>query len=219
MLYNKIKKIFLTEMLKMRWRLENKENGTRLGPITTLEAYSFVKNGHLLVGKGSYGLINIHTSGAKGEKLIIGQNCQISGQSHFLLGGEHDYKTISTYPYEELIYKKEKSSFSKGKIQLEDEVWVGCNALIMSGVKIGKGAIIAAGSVVTKDVPPYAIVGGVPAQVIKYRFSKKIIEKILPLNLCDLEMTNQDEEYLKKHITEDNVDDIVNHFMRRINHE
>ncbi|GHV36641.1 hypothetical protein FACS1894180_2110 [Bacteroidia bacterium] len=64
----------------------------------------------------------------------------------------------------------------KDPIIVEDEVWIGMNAIIGSGVKLGKGCVIAAGAVVVKDVPPYAIVGGTPAKIIKYRFSEEIIE-------------------------------------------
>ena len=67
---------------------------------------------------------------------------------------------------------------SKGDVILAEDVWVGSNVVILSGVKIGRGAIIAAGSVVTKDVAPYSIVGGVPAKVIKMRFSDEVIKKI-----------------------------------------
>jgi virginiamycin A acetyltransferase len=68
-------------------------------------------------------------------------------------------------------------------------VWIGSDALIMSGVRIGKGAIIAAGAVVVKDVPPYAIVGGVPAKILKYKFSEAIIRIIQPIYLNDLSKT------------------------------
>ncbi len=64
-------------------------------------------------------------------------------------------------------------------VQIGNDVWIGANAVVMDGVTIGDGAIVAAGAVVTKDVPPYAIVGGIPAKVIKYRFSESLIERLL----------------------------------------
>jgi acetyltransferase-like isoleucine patch superfamily enzyme len=70
----------------------------------------------------------------------------------------------------------------KGDIIIENDVWIGAKSTIMSGVKIGNGAIIAAGSVVTKDVPPYAIVAGNPAKVVKYRFSEDQINKLLEIS-------------------------------------
>ena len=71
---------------------------------------------------------------------------------------------------------EKEEAFSKGDIFIDDDVWIGYRSTIMSGIHIGRGAVIAAGSVVTKDVPPYAIVGGVPAKVIKYRFDNEIRE-------------------------------------------
>ena len=76
---------------------------------------------------------------------------------------------------DDLILVEKISSFSKGNIIVEDDVWIGSNCVILSGVKIGKGSIVGAGSVVTKDVEPYSIVGGSPAKLIKYRFSAEII--------------------------------------------
>lgn len=82
----------------------------------------------------------------------------------------------------ETIKKKTRLDLNKkGKINIGNDVWIGCNAIIMRGVTIGDGAVIAAGTVVTKDVEPYSVVTGVPARVIKYRFEKEIIEKLLKL--------------------------------------
>jgi serine acetyltransferase len=74
----------------------------------------------------------------------------------------------------------------KGPVIIDDEVWIGTNAVIMSGVKIAKGAVIAAGSVVTKDVPPYAVCGGNPARIIKYLFSTEIIDILTSFRLSDI---------------------------------
>ena len=70
----------------------------------------------------------------------------------------------------------------KGNIEIGDDVWLGTDALIMGGVKIGNGAIVAAGSIVTKNVPAYAIVGGCPAKVIKYRFPDSMIVELLKID-------------------------------------
>ncbi|MGN9105593.1 DapH/DapD/GlmU-related protein [Oliverpabstia intestinalis] len=89
----------------------------------------------------------------------------------------------------------EVESFAKGDIRVDDDVWIGYGASIMSGVHIGQGAVVAAGAVVTKDVPPYAIVGGVPAKVIKYRFEPEMIEELLKVDYSEL--TKED---IEKHI-------------------
>lgn len=84
------------------------------------------------------------------------------------MSGEHNYSCFSTYPFHRYVIDGSFESISKGPIILEDDVWIGENCIILSGVKIGQGAVIAAGAIVTNDIPPYAIAGGVPAKVIKY---------------------------------------------------
>ncbi|XBB98971.1 CatB-related O-acetyltransferase [Streptococcus thermophilus] len=113
----------------------------------------------------------------------------------FVLSGDHYTNHISSYPYRVWIMNEKKEGVSKGNIIVDDDVWIGFRSTILSGVHIGQGAIVAAGSVVTKDVPPYAIVGGVPAKVIKYRFSPEMITELLKVDYNQLT-----EELVKEHI-------------------
>jgi len=195
--------------IKKYWRKVNKHNYTKLGTISNPTFINFIKSGNVTVGKNTYGQINMHSSGNINESLHIGSNCSISSQSDFLLGGEHKYNCITTYPYKVRKFNSISEGLTKGPIIVDDEVWIGDKALILSGVHIGKGAIVAAGSVVVKDVPPYAIVGGNPAKVIKYRFSDAIISKIISINLSEMNLTIDDEKYLYMDINEDNIDEIV----------
>ena len=100
---------------------------------------------------------------------------------------------------------------AKGDIILEDDVWIGHSAIIMSGVTLGQGSIVAAGAVVTKDVPPYAIVGGNPAKIIKYRFEREVIEKLLKFDFSKLsnEVVKDKLSVLYTHITKENVEEIL----------
>lgn len=107
-------------------------------------------------------------------------NFVVFGPNVTIRGGDHRIDLIGKHIYE--IGEGEKLPKNDKDVRIDDGVWCGCNVTILKGCHIGKGAVIAAGAVVTKDVPPYAIVGGNPAKVIKYRFSPEEIsrhEKIL----------------------------------------
>ena len=127
------------------------------------------------MGKWSYGELNVVSFNDK-THLYIGNFVSIAQNVTFLLDVEHNYTTLSQFPYRAKILGMGDEAGSKGDIIVDDDVWIGYGATIMSGVHIGQGAVIAAGAVVTSDVEPYAIVGGVPAKLIKYRFSDEIRE-------------------------------------------
>lgn len=209
MIIDKIKLKVLALQAKIIWKRKNKHNNTRVGEICNLAEVEIIKQSKVKIGRNTYGTINIHSSGNKNEGLVIGDNCSISSHAHFLLGGEHEYSYITTFPYKELICGLNEESKTKGKIIIHDEVWIGCEALILSGVTIGKGAIIAAGAIVVKDVPPYAIVGGNPAKVIKYRFSEEIINKLMPINLSEIKIDSEKLKALYTPLTNSNVDEII----------
>lgn len=127
------------------------------------------------------------------EKLIIGKFCSIACGTKFLFNcANHTLKSLSTYTFP-LFYEEwelEKSNITtawdnKGNIIIGNDVWIDYEAVIMAGVHIGDGAIIAARAVVTKDVPPYTIVGGTPAKEIRKRFDAEVIEQLLILKWWD----------------------------------
>ena len=127
------------------------------------------------------------------EKLIIGKFCSIACGTKFLFNcANHSLKSLSTYTFP-LFYEEwelEKSNITtawdnKGNIVIGNDVWIGYEAVIMAGVHIGDGAIIAARAVVTKDVPPYTIVGGTPAKEIRKRFDAEVIQQLLMLKWWD----------------------------------
>jgi acetyltransferase-like isoleucine patch superfamily enzyme len=148
------------------------------------------------VGKMSYGPLDVRYWGAENEKLTIGNYVSISSGVKFLLGGNHRYDTFSTYPFKVKVLGHQKEAWSKGEIIVDDDVWIGMDAMILSGVTIGKGAVVAAGSIVTKDVPPFAIVGGNPAKLIKYRFEKDLINLMIEF----------DYEILNNKVVEESID-------------
>ncbi len=158
-----------------------------------------------------------------GDKLIIGKFCQIASGTKFIMGpANHRLDSITTYPFnvfgglwQENTPEHMSQLPFKGDIVIGNDVWIGRESVIMPGVKIGDGAIIAAYSIVTKDVEPYSVVGGNPAKFIKKRFNDELIDlllqfkwwdlkpdelvNILPL-LCDLDLervTKQIKELMK----------------------
>ena len=126
-----------------------------------------------------------------GDKLIIGKFCMIASDVKFIMNGaNHLTDAITTYPFAIFGNGWEKAMEGrtypqKGDLIIGNDVWIGYNATIMAGVTIGDGAIIATNATVVKDVPPYSIVGGNPAQVIKYRFDESTREKLLQLKWWD----------------------------------
>ena len=137
------------------------------------------------------------------EKLVIGKFCSIACGAKFIFNcANHTLKSLSTYTFplffEEWGLDKANVASSwdnKGDIVIGNDVWIGYEAAIMAGVHIGDGAIIAARAIVTKDVPPYTIVGGTPAKEIRKRFDKETIDF-----LQKLKWWNWDFEKIKQNI-------------------
>ena len=149
------------------------------------------------------------------EKLIIGKFCSIACGTKFLFNcANHTLKSLSTYTFS-LFYEEwelEKSNITtawdnKGDIVIGNDVWIGYETVIMAGVHIGDGAIIAARAVVTKDVPPYTIVGGTPAKEIRKRFDTEVIQQLLKLKWWDWS-TNKIRQCLP-HIAEGKLDELL----------
>lgn len=125
-----------------------------------------------------------------GDRLRIGRFCSIACGTKFLFNSaNHTLKSLSTYPFpifwgdEWGIDRSEITSAwdNKGDIVVGNDVWIGYEAVILAGVRIGDGAIVASRAVVTHDVPPYAIVGGMPAKMIRMRFDAPAISRLLEL--------------------------------------
>ena len=127
------------------------------------------------------------------ERLTIGKFCSIACGAKFLFNSaNHALGSLSTYPvpifFEEWGLPVEdipRAWDNKGDIVVGNDVWIGYEAVILAGVTIGDGAVVGARAVVTKDVPPYAIVGGVPAKPIRKRFSGGVIQRLLALKWWD----------------------------------
>lgn len=141
------------------------------------------------IGKYSYGVPTVRWWGER-TNLSIGKFCSIAKGVTIFLGGNHRIDWISTYPFS---VKKSWRRFagvvdhpvSRGNVVIGNDVWLGDRCTILSGVSIGNGAVVAANATVTKDVPPYAVVAGNPARIVKMRFDEAEIAKLQALRWWD----------------------------------
>lgn len=142
-------------------------------------------------------------------EIKIGKYCSIGKDCAFVMS-HHNHRLVTTSPNNRHLFTHNQgnmSSFSRGDIIIGSDVWIGTRVTIMDNTNIGNGAVIAAGSVVCKDVPSYAIVGGNPAKVIKYRFSNEQIEK---LNL--IQWWNLPEDNIIDFIHSEDIDGFIKKF-------
>jgi acetyltransferase-like isoleucine patch superfamily enzyme/SAM-dependent methyltransferase len=150
-----------------------------------------VQGGPIEVGDYSYADGDVNWVVSNPEDLIeVGKFCAIAPNVSIFGGGEHFTQRVTTYPFNFLFLQDKFTTHntdatSKGVTKIGNDVWIGQGAIVLSGVTIGHGAIIGAGAVVSRDVPPYAIVAGNPAQVIRSRFSPSTIEFLLNLQWWD----------------------------------
>ncbi len=159
------------------------------------------------IGKNTYSRTDLVV---QNENTSIGSFCSI-GEKVVLGHGEHPINFLSTSPYfyfTNIRWKREDMPshdefWDLEPISIGNDVWIGNDVFVKNGVKISDGAIIGAKSVITKDVPPYAIVAGAPAKIIKYRFDENIIKELLELKWWEL-----DDEIIKQ-IPYDNIEEAI----------
>ena len=198
-----IKRVIKLLALRKKWRKRNQHNETTITKIFNIN--------QVYVGNGTYGRINVSTFTNEDMLMLkIGNYCSIAGNVSFICGGEHYLDRLLTFPVEKKVFG-ETEALSKGPIIVEDDVWIATNAIILSGVKIGRGSVIAAGSIVTKDIPPYSIAAGCPAKVIRKRFNDDIIDKLLKCDYSELntDLINNNRNVFIQTISNDNIDNIL----------
>lgn len=178
-------------LLRKLWRKKNKHNYTEIAKAVSLKK--------LTVGKETYGILIPLSYGDETEKLTIGSYCSIGPDVKFILGQGHNYNSVTSYPLRKKYLGCEKEIEGKGEIIVKDDVWIGHSAIILPGVTIGQGAIIGAGSIVSKDIPPYAIFAG--GEIKKYRFKEEIIKELLKINFSKI--SPEDIKELSKEFTEE----------------
>jgi acetyltransferase-like isoleucine patch superfamily enzyme len=145
--------------------------------------------GVITMGTGSYGEPFVVYHEGDDAKITIGKYCSIAAGVRFMPGGNHRTDWVSTYPFR-LRYGlpgalTDGHPTTKGDIVVGNDVWMGNEALVLSGVTIGDGSVIAAQAVVTKDVPPYAIVAGNPGRVVSMRFTEELRQQLAAIKWWD----------------------------------
>ncbi|PFG15034.1 CatB-related O-acetyltransferase [Bacillus sp. es.036] len=178
-------------------------HGVEIDPSTTIvgkgcaiNAYNRIS--HSQIDRYTYTARNCNVMNARiGSFCSIGPGCQIglgSHPSHFVTTSPIFYSTAGQLNGKRWVERDYYEEFSP--VQIGNNVWLGANVIVMDGITIGEGAICAAGAVITKDVPPYSLVAGIPAKVIKYRFDTGTINRLLEMKLF-----TREEKWLKNYLT------------------
>lgn len=164
---------------------------------------------HYKIGSKCYGLPVVKHP-HKDATLTIGSYCSFAENVQIFMGGMHHTDWVTTYlfpAYEENCQHINNWALTNGNVTIGNDVWLCANCIILSGVRIGDGAVVANGAIVTKDVPPYAIVGGNPAKLIRWRFDEKTREELLQAAWWDW----PDDEILSlvDLLCSDNVEELI----------
>lgn len=197
--------------VQRRWRKANPQNGFKLDCPEKMRPRDLAR---ISAGRAGYGRPRVICWGAENERLSIGHYVSIGNGVTFLLGGEHPYRRFSTFPFTVMTLGADHEARGKGPVTVGDDVWIGDQATILSGVTIGRGAVVGARAVVAGDVPPYAVVAGNPARILKYRFPPEIAAKLSAIDFSrlDEETVIRNRHLLEQDVTPENVDDIVRAF-------
>ena len=161
------------------------------GPFFLKDRYAELAQRHgFEFGDYSYGAPDIIVWKNCG-RLTIGRFCSIAAGVRIVLGGDHRVEWVTTYPFSDLVSLWPEAAgieghpTTRGDIRIGNDVWIGGPATVLSGVTIGDGAVVATEAVVAKDVPPYAIVAGNPARVIRLRFADDIVDALCRIRWWD----------------------------------
>ena len=162
------------------------------------------------------------------DSVLIGKYTTLGPDIKVITGQHPTSKIVSTHPafysvrgqmgftyVDKTVFNETRFAKDQYKVVIGNDVWIGSYTRIMEGVTIGDGAVVAAGAIVTRDVPPYAIVGGIPAKIIKYRFDAETIQKLIGLKWWD-----KNQAWIKEHADDfEDVEKLLAHLEKQIGEE
>lgn len=196
-----IRNTIKTLLFKRRWRKQNPHNYTN--------AVSLFDENNVKIGKKTYGDLNINIGTNPKRSVTIGSFCSIAPNVSFVIN-PHNYRFFSSWGWQIYEYNERNYSWEKKtNIVVEDDVWIGQNATILGGAVLHQGCVIGANSVVSREIPPYAIYAG--GQIIKYRFSEEVCEKLnqIDYSKVDVKKIKEIKGWHAIEITEENVDELI----------
>ena len=201
------KDLMVSREERKRQRREKNRNKKLHPPFVSLGRYSYM---------GTTDTIGVEHS-LLGPSVQIGSFCSIANGVVFNCWAPHNYRRPSTFPFKITMLKTgipaEEMLIQKGKIVIENDVWIADRATILGGITIESGAVIGANAVVAKNIPPYAIVVGNPCKIIKYRFTPEQIEKML-----QIAWWNWPDEIIKERINDfytENIDEFIQKYEKK----
>ncbi|WP_431311077.1 CatB-related O-acetyltransferase [Methylobacterium nigriterrae] len=178
-------------MLRLKALLHRLRNGRNPHNETRIHLGKLVRKHGFSIGAYSYGRPKVRFP-ESGRSLTIGRYCSIADKVEILLGGDHRLDWASTYPFAAMrgLWRGAEAPddyhASRGDVIIGNDVWLGSGCMILSGVTVGHGAVVAARAVVARDVPPYAVVAGNPARVVRHRFAPEMVAALVETAWWDL---------------------------------